>query len=154
MREITGNILTPSGNNSQIIVCHQVNCMGVMGAGLARQIKEKFPNVFKAYRKQCSLYRHNPGGNLGNVLYCDTDIGYTVANIFGQLSYGTRCRQTDYDAVRTALRSIAASFPNSTIRIPYKMGCGLGGGDWNIMLEIIKNTLVAKGVCVEIWKLE
>ncbi len=155
MREVIGDILTPASGGASVVVCHQVNCMGVMGAGLARQIRDRFPEVFRAYKKQCLAWKHNPGGNLGDVLYCPAgdEAGYVVANIFGQLSYGIGRRQTDYDAVRDGLRNIAASFPGGTIRIPYGMGCGLGGGDWNIVLGIIMEILVSKGIDVEIWKL-
>ena len=31
------------------IICHQVNCMGVMGAGLAKQVKKKCPDAFRRY---------------------------------------------------------------------------------------------------------
>ncbi|MCM1223877.1 MAG: macro domain-containing protein [Lachnospiraceae bacterium] len=155
MREIVGDILTPANFGTSVVVCHQVNCMGVMGAGLAKQIKDKFPKVFRMYRAQCSAWRHNPGGNLGYAQFCSVEnsAGYIVANIFSQLSYGRNGRQTDYDAVRDGFRRVATAFPDSTIRIPYEMGCGLGGGDWNIVLCIVQDTLVSKGIDVEIWKL-
>ena len=156
MREIIGDILTPVNGERAVVVCHQVNCMGVMGAGLAKQVKEKFPEVFRAYKSRCSALRHNPGGNLGYAQFCSVldDAGYIVANIFGQLSYGTGKRQTDYNAVRDGLSRVADAFPSGTVRIPYMMGCGLGGGDWNTILEIITETLEAKGIDVEIWKLQ
>ena len=156
LREVIGDILTPAHSKFPVVVCHQVNCMGVMGAGLARQIRDRFQKVFKAYKAQCSIWKHDPGGNLGYAQFCNTteDMGYIIANLFGQLSYGTGKRQTDYNAVRDALRRVATAFPDGTICIPYKMGCGFGGGDWNIILNIIEETLVSKGVDVEIWKLE
>ena len=43
MREVIGDILTPASGERAVVVCHQVNCMCVMGAGLAKQVKEKFP---------------------------------------------------------------------------------------------------------------
>ena len=30
-----------------------VNCVGVMGAGLAKQFKERYPQMFKEYKKRC-----------------------------------------------------------------------------------------------------
>lgn len=44
-----GDILTSTAD----VICHQVNCKGVMGAGLAKQIKQKYPAVFKLYKKRC-----------------------------------------------------------------------------------------------------
>ncbi|WP_223260709.1 hypothetical protein [Bacillus sp. LNXM65] len=41
IKTVDGNILEASED----IICHQVNCKGVMGAGLAKQIKSKYPNI-------------------------------------------------------------------------------------------------------------
>jgi len=42
---IEGNIL----NAKEDIICHQVNCKKVMGSGLAKQIRDKYPNVYEEY---------------------------------------------------------------------------------------------------------
>ena len=31
------------------IICHQVNCQGVMGSGVAKEVRERFPNVYEQY---------------------------------------------------------------------------------------------------------
>ena len=48
---IEGNILTSPTCNENTIICHQVNCRAAMGAGLARQIRDKWPVVFDEYVK-------------------------------------------------------------------------------------------------------
>ena len=47
---IRGNIL--KDKNAQAIT-NPVNCVGVMGAGLALQFKKDFPNNFDKYKKAC-----------------------------------------------------------------------------------------------------
>ncbi|MDM5320060.1 hypothetical protein QUF57_08725 [Bacillus pumilus] len=47
IKKVDGNIL----ETSEDIICHQVNCKGVMGAGLAKQIKSKYLNVYKEYKQ-------------------------------------------------------------------------------------------------------
>lgn len=156
LKVVVGNILTPNTATERgVMVCHQVNCKGVMGAGLARQIKEKHPEVFSIYRDKCSQIAVGIGG-LGDVQFCSVvaDAGYIVANVFGQDGYGRSKRHTDYSALRKAFERIAVGFPTYTIRIPYLMGCGLGGGDWQVVSEIIEETLVAAGVDVEIRKFD
>ena len=156
MKIIDGDVLTPNKNpEKSIVVCHQVNCMGVMGAGLAKQIKDQFPGVFQAYKEKCSLIKSNIGG-LGDVQFCSVldEAGYIIANVFGQYYFGRFKRHTDYNALKKAFATIATSHPTSTIRIPYKFGCGLAGGDWNVVSRIIEEELVNKGVDVEIWKFE
>lgn len=154
IKYITGNILTPNTTSQSVLVCHQVNCRGVMGAGLAKQVRQKYPGTYAAYKEKCAEIKQGRGG-LGDVQFCDylSQSGYILANIFGQDGYGRNKQYTDYAALRKAFAHIAHAFPNATIRIPYKMGCGLGGGEWSIVEQIIEETLVANGVSVEIWKL-
>ena len=55
IKYVTGDILTPcpTENEHIIMVCHQVNCMGAMGSGLAKQIHQQFPAVYTAYPRMC-----------------------------------------------------------------------------------------------------
>lgn len=153
MKFVLGNILSPNKENKCVVVCHQVNCRGVMGAGLAKQIRKKHPYVYDLYRDKCIQIQNGIGG-LGDVQFCSAleYSGYVVANIFGQDGYGRDKQYTDYNALRKAFAHIAQAFPHDTIRIPYKMGCGLGGGEWPAVLQIIEETLGANDVHVEIWR--
>ena len=153
IKYVDGDILTsPSEDNAgSVIICHQVNCKGVMGAGLAKQIRTRFPEVYYHYKESC-----DSGGSsrLGEVqlVSCLAGAGYLVANIFGQDGYGRDKCYTDYEALRRAFRWLS-SMTGWTIRIPYNFGCGLGGGDWATVLNIIQTELADKGCKVEIWKL-
>lgn len=154
MKTVIGDILISNTEDKEVVVCHQVNCKGVMGAGLAKQVKQKFPAVFQLYKDKCRLIEAGIGG-IGDVQFCCllADEGYILTNVFGQNGYGrTKCH-TDYEALHKAFEKIAMAFPNATVRIPYLMGCGLGGGNWEIVTTIINETLVNKGIDVEIWKL-
>lgn len=51
---IKGNIL----NVTEGIIVQQVNCMGVMGAGLAKQIKDKWPNIYNDYKEKLWLMHY------------------------------------------------------------------------------------------------
>lgn len=151
IRDVKGNILTPASKDDEFItiVCQQVNCVGVMGAGLAKQIKARFPSVFEQYKSRCAERRDN----LGTVLYCATDnqAGYVVANLFGQVGFGTDARQTDYSALKRCFLRIKQDYPKATIRIPYRLGCGLAGGDWNVVKGLIEAVLGNNNI--EIWHL-
>ena len=46
---IDGNIFDCTEN----IIVHQTNCQGVMGSGIAKQVKERYPEVFNAYYHYC-----------------------------------------------------------------------------------------------------
>lgn len=120
---------------------------------MAKQIRDAYPNVYYVYKRKCEVMKRGIGG-LGDVLYVPVpESGFIIANIFGQDGYGRDKCYTDYDALRKAFTSIFLEFPNQTIRIPYKFGCGLAGGDWDIVWGIICDTLIKNGMDVEVWKL-
>ena len=123
------------------IICHQVNCQGVMGAGVALAIKRKWKIVYFTYRE---TYR-NGNLQLGNVTYIVVEPGIVVANLCGQDRYGRKGIHTNYEALHKAIYHIsetrASAIKQVGIRIPVyfpnRMGCGLAGGDRNIVIEII-----------------
>lgn len=134
---IPGNIL----DATEDIICHQVNCQNVMNSGLAKLIKEKYEVVEEAYRYICD--QHTPKQLLGRAQIVKCDDGKYVANIFGQLKYGRDKQYTDYKAFSDGLSSVFTStttggYKGKTIAIPYGIGCGLGGGDWNTVYQLIE----------------
>ena len=154
MKYMRGDILTPATNGGKTVVCHQVNCMGVMGGGLARQVRDKFPAVYEEYRQRC-MNTTDKKHNLGLVLYSYAPLsthGFIIANLFGQYEYGVTRRHTDYNALTVALADVSRRYQDCTIRIPYKIGCGLGGGDWDMVTSVIASQLGFLGDKVEIWR--
>lgn len=125
------------------IIAHQVNCRGAMGAGVALAIRNKWPDVFRAY----SSYKLKTG-NIQFVKVSDNPILY-VCNLAGQNAYGKDVQKTDYDAVDEAMIKLAAAsrktgFP---VYVPRLMGCGLAGGNWDVYLPILTKHLPEISVC-------
>jgi len=120
------------------IIVHQTNCMGVMGSGIAKQVKEKYPDVFKGYYQYCKTSTVEE--ILGTALICECSDGHYIANAFGQANYGKDKQHTDYEALKHALIEIKdfAVEKNLSVAIPEKIGCGLGGGDWDIVFPMIQ----------------
>ena len=118
------------------IIVHQTNCQGVMGHGIAKQVKKKYPEVFNGYYHYCKTTIAPE--LLGTALICECNDGKYIANIFGQLNYGEGL-QTDYDMLEKGLKEVKqfADEHNLTVAIPYKIGCGLANGDWSIVEQII-----------------
>ena len=141
LSEVPGNIL--SGKYQWII--HQVNCKGVMNAGLARQIREKYPFVYQDYVK---AIRHE-GAKLGHIVISREQgvNGHEIISMLAQDDYGYGHRYTDYDAFKECLRLALEHInqwsykfhENFKVGIPYKIGCGLGGGDWYKVKQLIKD---------------
>lgn len=136
------------------ILVHQVNCMGVMESGVAAQIKEKWPQVFIAYKdrvdKMVDIQMRSR--LLGEVLWVRTDDGKWIANLFGQYKFGreNKC-YTDYSALKRGFMEIAynAKIKDESIAIPYKIGCGRGGGDWeNVVFPMIEEVFSKNRVTI------
>lgn len=133
---IEGNIL----NAKEDIIAHQVNCQGVMGAGLAKQIKSKYYNSYLTYKNMCDE-AEDKKELLGRIKQYRENDGKTICHIFSQLDYGRSKRQTDYEALHKGLKKleIVARNTDKTIALPFGIGCGLAGGDWSIVYKIIED---------------
>ena len=140
-----GDLFTTHAN----IIVHGCNCQGVMGSGVAKQVRELFPSAYEAYRE----VKETTGLVLGDMIqafYC----GKFICNCLTQEYYGKDGKlYTDYEAVRSSLRlvkSLAIEWDRKKISMP-RLGCGLGGGDWNIVSKIIEEELA--DFEVEVWEL-
>lgn len=134
-------------------ILHQVNCMGVMGSGVAKQVRDRYPKVYLKYRDRCTMFKNDPSCLLGQIQSVKIDKNKYIVNVFGQLNCGrVKKRYTEYWALRRAFKHINFAFSGKSIAIPYLMGCGLGGGDWNTVSRIIEEELT--DCDVTIWKFE
>ena len=120
------------------IICHQVNCQGVMGSGVAKQVREKFPKNYEGYCLMCKEMK--PSELLGLVYCCKVRDKFVITNLFAQENFGYdgKC-YTDYNALLKGLQTIANRHKKETIAIPYLMGCHRGGGDWNVVYKMIED---------------
>lgn len=124
-------------------ILHQVNCQGVMGAGIAKQVRNKFPDVYQNYKELCDKHRTCPSTLLGTAQVCAKENRQSdIVNLFAQNRYGRdKKRYTDYAALRKCLTYVNHTYAGKSVAVPYLIGCGFGGGDWNIVLQIIEDTL-------------
>ena len=125
-----------------------------MGAGVALQIKEKWPNVFKLYKEECDMFASDPEKLLGHVQDVLVGNGLVVANCYGQVKPGVGL-MTDYhawDIILDKLRDIS-NFFSLDLHFPYGIGCGLAGGDWDVMKHKIGNVFAKSMVHVFLHKL-
>lgn len=137
------------------VICQQVNCKGVMGAGLAKQIRNKYPKVYTEYKKRCEC-SSEISELLGHAQFIS--VGETVVvNCFGQDGYG-RDREKVYTYYPALARSFQEVFKRyfgtqKTIAIPYGIGCGLAGGNWNTVIDTIEFVFEGYDGEVQIWRI-
>ena len=136
--EITGDLLKVRSG----IICHQVNYYGVMGGGVAAAIADKILTAeqYAAYSNYC---RQAGRTALGNVQLLGNVPGLVVANMFCQdeakPQLDGKYDITDYEAMLTCfirIRDLAEAH-NMTVHIPHRIGCGIAGGDWNLVRQLI-----------------
>ena len=126
------------------IILHQTNCIGQAGAGIAQEIKNRYPGWFDSYAEHCRQNR--PESLLGTFhTYDMPGSDLKICSVFGQNGIGKEHRQTDYCAWKAALPEIVLQLDTRhaagdiwTVRAPYGIGCGLGGGDWRIMKDLFE----------------
>ncbi len=120
----TGDILRA---NTEALV-NTVNCVGIMGRGIALQFKNAFPDNFKAYQAACSLGEVQPGRmfvferqRLGNPKF--------IINFPTKRHWRGKSRMEDIDSGLTALVAEIRDRGIRSIAIP-PLGSGLGGLNW------------------------
>ena len=138
------------------VICHQVNCAGVMQGEVADKIKEKYPVAYKAFR----LRHKNDEARLGQIDMTvtrdnKTDKETYIINIYAQRDYlPLGVNHTNYRAFKHCLRYIKWNLNNRThwtIGFPAYIGCDEAGGDWEIIRKIIEEEFKAPKWKVQIW---
>lgn len=130
----TGNILDEVKTG---VIVHGCNCLGVMGAGIARQIKERHPHVYEAYTQHVAFE-----SSLGKLIPVEAEPGLIIINAMTQQSTGGK-RAVSYDALAECFASVfhyCMEFEYTKIHFPL-IGAGLGGGSWPIIQAIIEETV-------------
>lgn len=117
-----------------------VNCVGVMGRGIALQFKKAFPENFKVYAEACKKEEVQPGrmlvfetGRLTNPRY--------IVNFPTKRHWRGQSRMVDIEAGLVALVRMIRQYNIHSIAIP-PLGSGLGGLDWSEIKPRIEATLL------------
>lgn len=144
---IKGNLFDSQAD----IICHQCNCKGVMGSGVAKEVKVRYPHVYEAYHKDYLDGKLK----LGYVCFAKANSDQIIANICGQDAYGWNGQFTDYNALSEGLlevRKYMQDHKMHSLALPYKMSCIRGGGSWDVVLDIILD-IFGNNFDIEIWHL-
>ncbi len=140
MKIIKGDLLQLAITGEFDLIVHGCNCFCTMGAGIAKSIKQIFPEAYQADLQTESGDR----SKLGKISWASskTDHGeLIIVNGYTQFHWKGSGRKADYDAIRSVFKEIKNNF--SGLRIGYPaIGAGLAGGDWTIISQIIEEELL------------
>lgn len=105
-----------------------VNCVGVMGKGLALQFKNAFPENFKAYVTACKRKEVRPGHMFIFETRCFEPPHYII-NFPTKRHWRDKSHIEDIESGLADLVKVIRNKGIRSITIP-PLGCGLGGLDW------------------------
>jgi O-acetyl-ADP-ribose deacetylase (regulator of RNase III) len=134
---IKGDLLDfPAGCN---VIAHSCNAQGVMGSGLAKQIRERYPVVFDVYSAAPK--------EMGTFSVADVGDGRKIVNMITQSHYGNDGkRYVDYEALYSALETLRDSLDSTrkegrvyTLGLPLGLSCGLAGGSPTVVDAMIQH---------------
>jgi O-acetyl-ADP-ribose deacetylase (regulator of RNase III) len=129
------------GGHFEVII-HGCNCQCVMGAGIAKAIKQAFPEAYKADHATPKGSRAKLG-SLSTATVERSGRKVTIINCYTQFHWRGAGVLVDYIAVRSVLRRVKVMLPGRTIAYP-KIGAGLANGDWSIIASIIEEELAGE----------
>lgn len=126
------------------IIVHGCNAQGKMGSGFAKELRERYPKAYTEYMKHCNSFS-NSRANVGSIAYADINDNLIIANAITQKYYGYDGKKyVSYDGIDNAFKSLNDFCDCGRIAHVHfpKIGADLGGGNWNVIKEIIDHRLV------------
>lgn len=121
------------------IIAHICNNMGGWGAGFVLALSRKWKEPERDYRSQSEYF-------LGSVRFVAVEENVIVANMIAQDRFGGVA--VDYPSLRTCLNKVKRTVLQQqfVLKSPFsvhmpRIGCGLGGGDWETVSKIVEEEL-------------
>lgn len=131
-------------NENVEALVNPVNCVGIMGKGIAKTFKQKYPQMFEEYRKACQLNKVKIGEmfivkeNNKTIICFPTKTDWRLNSKIGYIQKGLYA--LNHEIVKHDIKSIA---------IP-ALGCGNGGLDWEYVKPFIDSHLLILSESVKI----
>ncbi len=123
-------------------IVNPVNCVGVMGAGLAREFKKRYFDNYKHYVAACRERRVRIG-QMFVTQADDTTFCKYIVNFPTKFHWENQSKIEYIQEGMASLLEVIETLEIQSISIP-PLGCGLGGLDWNIVKPIIITSLENK----------
>ena len=131
----TGNLIDLAEAGQFNVIVQGCNCHNTMGSGIAKEIRERYP---QAYETDCKT----TAGDylkLGNFTVGWAE-QFAIVNAYTQFSFNRNGSNTDlfeYTAFALILQKLGYMFPGCNFGFPY-IGCGLAGGDESVIISLLE----------------
>ncbi|WP_246740069.1 macro domain-containing protein [Bradyrhizobium aeschynomenes] len=135
MKIIKGDLIKLALDGHFDVIVHGCNCQCTMGAGIAKSIKDIFPEAYAADLSTPKGSREKLGSiSAATVTRAGQQI--TIVNGYTQFHWRGAGVLVEYAAVRTVMKQVKLRFAERRIGYP-RIGAGLAKGDWTLIAEII-----------------
>lgn len=149
---VKGDATEPIGEGIKIIP-HVCNDRHRFGAGFVLALKQKWPEVETVYREMFE----NEKGELGEISIKQVEDNIYVVNMIAQHGTGEyEGKPIRYGSLAFCMEKVgilAKRLKGSSIHAP-KFGCGLAGGDFRIVKNLIKLLWLDEGIDVTIYEFD
>lgn len=139
-------------SNAQTL-CNTVNCVGVMGKGVALEFKKRFPRMARDYEARCARHEVRLGEPYVYAeppsLYEDGP-GIQILNFPTKGHWRSSSRLTDIEQGLEFLARHAAEWGITSLALP-PLGCGNGGLEWSEVGPLIYAKLHALPIDIEVY---
>ena len=142
MKVVHGDLVKLALDGRFDVIVHGCNCQCTMGAGIAKTIKQVFPEAYEADLATPKGSREKLG-TLSTATVERNGRTLTIVNGYTQLHWRGPGVRLDYDAVRSIMRRVKDSYSGRAIGYP-RIGAGLAKGDWGIIAAIIDEELAGE----------
>lgn len=132
-------------SDAQTLV-NTVNCVGVMGKGVALAFKQRFPAMFEDYARRCE----RRAVKLGEPYVYEDKTGLKILNFPTKDHWRSASRMSDIDSGLTYLVEHYEAWGIKSIAMP-PLGCGNGGLEWSEVGPLIYQKLHKLPIDVEVF---
>jgi O-acetyl-ADP-ribose deacetylase (regulator of RNase III) len=138
MKIVKGNLLDLAEAGDFDIVVQGCNCFNTMGGGIAREIRERYPEVAEVDIKSAYADYNKLGSwTKARVIRNNGAVDFTIINAYTQYDMSRGTDVFEYEAFVLILKKLRHFYPTARFGFPF-IGMGLAGGDKNIILEILE----------------
>lgn len=139
LKVVEGNLLDLAEAGDFDIIVQGCNCWCTMGSGIAKQIRERYP---QAYEADCGSV---PGdyGKLGNYTQARAvranGTAFSIVNAYTQFNFNRAGENADvfeYISFKLILQKLAHQFPGARFGFPM-IGMGLAGGNKTAIMNLL-----------------
>lgn len=124
---------------------HGVNCFGKMDHGIAVQVKEKYPAVFRMYEKLCKEEVVLPGTAVG--IYGGDKI---IVNIASQFQPGPHAELELLETGMLEAKAFCEAYGFKGMAIP-RIGSGVGALEWEDVSSLLHELFDEDSFVLEVW---